>query len=135
MGCVTDCQSKNRDSLQQRESYRRKEKGLAPTNSSEGKENIKSPAHIKSKYVQAKPTTEAQLRKDLDEIFDRYDCDKNGRLNVPELRNLLNSLEKRKTGKDNRYSLAEIQQFMYLVDKSGEMSLTKEAFYNFYKKI
>lgn len=39
---------------------------------------------------------------------------------------MVNMLHQRKTGTENRFSMAEMTQFMRAVDKRGEMTMTKQ---------
>jgi Ca2+-binding EF-hand superfamily protein len=51
-----------------------------------------------------KTTSEAEMKRELNMIFDIYDKDGDGRLNMVELRTMINTIYSRKTGKEGRFS-------------------------------
>jgi Ca2+-binding EF-hand superfamily protein len=58
--------------------------------------------------------TEKQLKEAIDKIFEDYDLNKNGHLNIHEIKNLM----QKSLGKGN-VSEAEIKEFLKITDSNG----------------
>lgn len=73
-----------------------------------------------------KTLDEDQLKKILFKIFDEYDKDGDERLNAMELREMLNSIYCRQTGKNNYLSISDVNAFIAMIDSNGDAELTKQ---------
>lgn len=84
---------------------------------------------LSSQHPQGK-ITEKQLKDAIDKIFEEYDLDKNGHLDINEI----GSLMQKSLGKGNA-SEAEIKEFLKITDSNGNNQIEKEELYALYKKI
>lgn len=84
---------------------------------------------LSSQHLQGK-ITEKQLKDAIDKIFEEYDLDKNGHLDIKEI----GSLMQKSLGKGNA-SEAEIKEFLKITDSNGNNQIEKEELYALYKKI
>lgn len=75
---------------------------------------------------QRKTLDEDQLKKILFKIFDEYDKDGDERLNAMELREMLNSIYCRQTGKNNYLSISDVNALIAMTDSNGDAELTKQ---------
>ena len=64
------------------------------------------------------------MRAEVDKVFDMYDKDKDGKLDVFELRMMLNEIS-RKKGKDI-FTVDEVRYLMSNNDSSGDITLEKD---------
>ena len=79
--------------------------------------------------------TESDLKKELSVIFNVYDKDKDGRLNVTELRGMMNAINHRKSHDKDRFKTSDMFLLMSRMQKAEETGLTKEDLYQLYKSI
>lgn len=78
--------------------------------------------------------TDDQLRSAVDAVFDRYDSDKSGSLDVKEVAKLINdALAHMKTGRTT--TEAEVQQVMKSIDANNDGQVSKVELFQIFKKI
>lgn len=70
----------------------------------------------------------------LNSIFDKYDVDKSGTIDIKEFRTLINEISEKKTGEKQRYSEDDIRDMFYRLCRSSSYEIDREEFYNLYKK-
>ena len=87
------------------------------------------------RYAHSQIMTESDLKKELTAIFNKYDKDKDGCLNVDELRDMMNAISQRKHNNKDRFKAVDMSRLMSRMEKGGETGLTKEDLYQFYKSI
>lgn len=73
------------------------------------------------------------MRKMLDKLFDEYDLDKDGMLNVEQVQNMMNTIYYKLKGRKISFKKWQVMRVMAKNDKNGDINLDKEEFYEFYK--
>ena len=70
--------------------------------------------------------SEFELRRTLNEIFDEYDKNKDQRLDDEDLKEMLNSIYERQTGKKGYMSRGDVRNLIAYYDSNGDGTLSKE---------
>ena len=74
------------------------------------------------------------LRNAVNAVFDAYDKDKSGTLEVNEVRNLINDALKH-MGQNREVTKAEVEQFVAAVDKNSDGKIAKPELFEIFKKV
>ena len=74
------------------------------------------------------------LRNAVNAVFDAYDKDKSGTLEVDEVRSLINDALKH-MGQNREVTKAEVDQFVSAVDKNSDGKIDKPELFEIFKKV
>ena len=74
------------------------------------------------------------LRNAVNAVFDAYDKDKSGTLEVDEVRSLINDALKH-MGQNREVTKAEVDQFVSAVDKNSDGKIAKPELFEIFKKV
>ncbi len=74
------------------------------------------------------------LRNAVNAVFDAYDKDKSGTLEVNEVRSLINDALKH-MGQNREVTKAEVEQFVAAVDKNSDGKIAKPELFEIFKKV
>jgi Ca2+-binding EF-hand superfamily protein len=74
------------------------------------------------------------LRNAVNAVFDAYDKDKSGTLEVNEVRLLINDALKH-MGQNREVTKAEVEQFVAAVDKNSDGKIAKPELFEIFKKV
>ena len=74
------------------------------------------------------------LRNAVNAVFDAYDKDKSGTLEVDEVRLLINDALKH-MGQNREVTKAEVDQFVAAVDKNSDGKIAKPELFEIFKKV
>ena len=69
--------------------------------------------------------SEEQLKIVLNEIFDKYDTDRNGAIDQKQFRAMINKISFKKTGEKHRYSEEDIKLMFFRLCKGTSYEITR----------
>ena len=78
--------------------------------------------------------SDEDLRTAVNAVFDHYDKDKSGTLEIDEVRCLINDALKH-MGQNRDVSKAEVDQFVQAVDKNSDGKIAKAELFEIFKKV
>lgn len=74
------------------------------------------------------------LRNAVNAVFDAYDKDKSGTLEIDEVKSLINDALKH-MGQNREVTKAEVDQFVAAVDKNSDGKIAKPELFEIFKKV
>ena len=78
--------------------------------------------------------TKDELTKAVNAVFDAYDTDKNGTLEINEVTHLINDALKH-MGQNRQVTKAEVEKFVAAVDKNGDQKIAKPELFEIFNQV